>query len=209
MLLRALHLAVAVVLSGGLLGLGTVDPDTEAPAGAVQPGESRSSSNAGSPAGPSAAHPNGAEPKPGHTGSTASPTTSPGPTTVTPPRTQPRLNGPVRDPNSTMEMTASVDPACAKQLQSVVVTVTTRPFSAVAAAVSYADGDGHGTYTLSSADPTGLWTWRFVVPEKAPDGHGEVMIAAQDRSGPANSQETSTGAAAGARLPFEVSDACS
>lgn len=206
-LVRWLRAATGMLLLGGLVGVGTVQPDagakvpvTRAPdagdagTGALGSAPKGDVASGGPTTTTAAASKHGTEAKRGG---------GPGPAD------KPRLTAPQRDPNSTMELDVTVTPGCAKRGRTVEVVARTTPWASVAAAASYSDYDGHGNYTLSAAGPDGVWRWTFVVPPKAPDGHGEIMVSAQQRSGPQESPlTTSDGRAASVRTPFEVSNDC-
>jgi hypothetical protein len=89
------------------------------------------------------------------------------------------------------------------------VVVTTRPWSAIAAAVAYSDSEAHGAYKIGAADGEGVWQWTFVVEPDAPDGPAQVLISAQDRSADSNDEGAkTTGEGAVGRYPLKVAPRC-
>jgi hypothetical protein len=90
------------------------------------------------------------------------------------------------------------------------VTVKTRPHSAVAAAADFADHHHHGQYkVVDNMGPSDTWTWEFTIPPDAPEGQAELLLAVGDRSpesGEAGSATTGEGAKG--RFPFTVKGSC-
>ena len=124
------------------------------------------------------------------------------------PTTQPPTQ-PIVETSPGFPLTVTLGKACVTHGDTQTVTMTTRGWSSVAAAAVYKDNEPHGALTVGNADPTGTWTWAFVVEDKAPEGPAQVILSVQDRAPGSNQDGASTNGEGGTgRFPFTVKDKC-
>jgi hypothetical protein len=91
------------------------------------------------------------------------------------------------------------------------VALATRRGAEVAAAIAWSDDDAHGALTVGRADGDGDWKWKVVVSPDVPEGPGQVLVSAEDRTWYADGEgekASTTHESGTGRYHIEVKDSC-
>lgn len=216
--ISATSIALAVVIAGGCSDSPSVHEPTaapgEEPTGGVDGGGDgeglsvpTTGVGSGAPGAPAAASPTTPAEKPRAGGAPPAPPVT---SSSVPGATRAEGGEPFGNTNTPgFPLEVRISPSCIRRGTRVTVNVTTRPYAATAAAAAYSDGRSRGANTIGAADPTGSWIWTFVVSPEAPDGPGQIMVSAQDRSAQSNDEgASSSGEGAARKYPFEVKKTC-